>query len=44
VTGADVGTADAAPGSTEAMDRARARRTATGPRNQPKKQSRADRH
>ncbi len=30
--------------STEAMDRARARRTATGPRNQPKKQSRADRH
>jgi preprotein translocase subunit SecF len=34
----------AADGSTEAMDRARARRTATGPRNQPKKQSRADRH
>jgi preprotein translocase subunit SecF len=33
-----------APDSTEAMDRARARRTATGPRNQPKKQSRADRH
>ena len=30
--------------STEAMDRARARRTASGPRNQPKKQSRADRH
>jgi preprotein translocase subunit SecF len=36
--------AQAADGSTEAMDRARARRTATGPRNQPKKQSRADRH
>jgi preprotein translocase subunit SecF len=35
---------DAASGSTEAMDRARARRTASGPRNQPKKQSRADRH
>jgi preprotein translocase subunit SecF len=33
-----------AEGSTEAMDRARARRTASGPRNQPKKQSRADRH
>jgi preprotein translocase subunit SecF len=30
--------------STEAMDRARARRTASGPRNQPKKQSRANRH
>jgi preprotein translocase subunit SecF len=35
---------DAAADSTEAMDRARARRTASGPRNQPKKQSRADRH
>ena len=34
----------AARTSTEAMDRARARRTASGPRNQPKKQSRADRH
>jgi preprotein translocase subunit SecF len=33
-----------AEGNTEAMDRARARRTASGPRNQPKKQSRADRH
>ena len=44
VTGADVGPADAASDSTEAMDRARARRMATGPRNQPKKQSRADRH
>ena len=28
----------------ETMDRARARRAASGPRNQPKRQSRADRH
>jgi hypothetical protein len=35
---------EAASSSTEAMDRARARRTASGPRNQPKKQRRADRH
>jgi preprotein translocase subunit SecF len=42
--GADLATADATAGSTEAMDRARARRTASGPRNQPKKQSRSDRH
>jgi preprotein translocase subunit SecF len=42
--GVDAQVADAAGESTEAMDRARARRTASGPRNQPKKQSRADRH
>jgi preprotein translocase subunit SecF len=42
--GADPDAAAAASGSSEAMDRARARRTASGPRNQPKKQSRADRH
>jgi preprotein translocase subunit SecF len=44
LSGTDPGAADAFEGSTEAMDRARARRTSTGPRNQPKKQSRADRH
>ncbi len=42
--GVEGGATDAADDSTEAMDRARARRTASGPRNQPKKQSRADRH
>jgi preprotein translocase subunit SecF len=42
--GADAPGADPASDSSEAMDRARARRTASGPRNQPKKQSRADRH
>jgi preprotein translocase subunit SecF len=42
-TGAQDPSSDDAGGSQEAMDRARARR-ATGPRNQPKKQSRADRH
>jgi preprotein translocase subunit SecF len=42
--GVDAQVVDAAGESTEAMDRARARRTASGPRNQPKKQSRADRH
>jgi preprotein translocase subunit SecF len=42
--GADPEAAAAASSSTEAMDRARARRTASGPRNQPKKQRRADRH
>ena len=42
--GGDPQVADAAGENTEAMDRARARRTASGPRNQPKKQSRADRH
>ncbi len=40
--------ADAAPeaaqDNSEAMDRARARRAASGPRNQPKRSSRADRH
>jgi preprotein translocase subunit SecF len=41
--GDSAGPQDAEAG-TEAMDRARARRTASGPRNQPKKQSRADRH
>jgi preprotein translocase subunit SecF len=41
--GAEVSPVGDADGSQEAMDRARARR-ATGPRNQPKKQSRADRH
>jgi preprotein translocase subunit SecF len=41
--GAEAELSDDADGSQEAMDRARARR-ATGPRNQPKKQSRADRH
>ena len=42
--GGDPQVAEAAGENTEAMDRARARRTASGPRNQPKKQSRADRH
>ncbi len=42
--GVEGGATDAADDSTEAMDRARARRTSSGPRNQPKKQSRADRH
>ncbi len=42
--GADPQAADASAENTEAMDRARARRTASGTRNQPKKQSRADRH
>lgn len=42
--GFDPGPDDPASESTEAMERARARRTASGPRNQPKKQSRADRH
>jgi preprotein translocase subunit SecF len=42
--GVDAQVVDAAGESSEAMDRARARRTASGPRNQPKKQSRADRH
>jgi preprotein translocase subunit SecF len=42
--GADPGAVTDPSDSTEAMDRARARRTGTGPRNQPKKQSRADRH
>ena len=41
--GADDAGAEAVADSTEAMDRARARR-ASGPRNQPKKQRRADRH
>jgi len=40
----DPGPSGASSDSTEAMDRARARRAASGPRNQPKKQSRADRH
>ncbi len=44
LSGGDPGADDAAAGGTEAMDRARARRTSSGPRNQPKKQSRADRH
>ena len=38
------GEADPASESEETMDRARARRAASGPRNQPKRQSRADRH
>ncbi|MDH3958865.1 MAG: protein translocase subunit SecF [Actinomycetota bacterium] len=38
------GEADQASESEETMDRARARRAASGPRNQPKRQSRADRH
>ncbi len=38
------GEAGSASDSEEAMDRARARRAASGPRNQPKRQSRADRH
>ena len=38
------GEAEAATDSQEALDRARARRAAPGPRNQPKRQSRADRH
>jgi preprotein translocase subunit SecF len=42
--GGDPKVAEAAGDNTEAMERARARRTASGPRNQPKKQSRADRH
>ncbi len=42
--GAEPEAGDPASESTEAMDRARARRTASGPRNQPKKQSRANRH
>ncbi|HYN56210.1 MAG TPA: protein translocase subunit SecF [Motilibacterales bacterium] len=42
--GADAADPQGSLDSTEAMDRARARRTATGPRNQPKKQRRADRH
>jgi preprotein translocase subunit SecF len=44
LSGVEGGATDAADDSTEAMDRARARRTSSGPRNQPKKQSRADRH
>jgi preprotein translocase subunit SecF len=42
--GPEAGAPGAAQDSTQAMDRARARRAASGPRNQPKKQSRADRH
>ncbi len=38
------GEAEPASESEETMDRARARRAAAGPRNQPKRQSRADRH
>ncbi|MGB7979213.1 MAG: protein translocase subunit SecF [Candidatus Nanopelagicales bacterium] len=36
--------AEVAEENSEAMDRARARRAASGPRNQPKRSSRADRH
>jgi preprotein translocase subunit SecF len=42
--GADGAAGDTGDGDTAAMDRARARRTAGGPRNQPKRTSRADRH
>ena len=42
-SGPEAAGAEAVADSTEAMDRARARRT-SGPRNQPKKQRRADRH
>ncbi len=41
---AEEGVAQAEGESTEAMDRARARRSSGGPRNQPKRSSRADRH